>query len=227
MKVYISGDTTCSPYKIRKLKFDEAEDFLKKLKYDPVNPFNLKQDSLAPWPQRLEVLSSCEAIFLLADWLYCSESKVEKYYCSITGKEILFESRIHSEISHYSQVESEVIRISGAIHEVTGMRLEDYADGPRTEPKYFCRVLFSIQCKRGGIDPEDIAFRYIQRDRTTILHYLKKYPDEFKFNHKFREIAAKVNNMLYLSRDPADSLMQPTISDLKKSLDQPLSKKAV
>jgi hypothetical protein len=179
-----------------KVKFEAAEEYLKEINHTPINPLKINTYRLAIWPDRLLVLADCHSIFLLSDWLQSEESRMEKYYCEVTGKDIIFQSRMENDHYAGAKIEYEVNRISGAIHEVTGMSLEDYADGPRTEPKYFCRVLFSIQCKRGGIDPEDIAFRYIQRDRTTILHYLKKYPDELKFNPKFREIAEKVNQKL-------------------------------
>jgi hypothetical protein len=195
MRTYISGDTTCFPSEEVLLKFEQAEEYLKKLDHEIVNPLKLCSAELAPWPVRLEVLSGCDGIFLLDDWLASKESLMEKYYSAVTGKEILFQTRIESEELSSQRVHLIISRIEGAIHEVTGLTLKQYQEGSREEDGFFARMLFSIHCHRDGLDPKSII-HFIRRDRTTILHYLKRYPDELKFNPCFRAVAEKVEQKL-------------------------------
>jgi hypothetical protein len=197
MKIYISGDTSGFHHgKEARTRFDEAESFLKRLKYDPVNPFKIKQDSLVPWLERLAALSVCDSIFLLSGWLSIPESQFEKFYSTVTGKEILFESRIDEENKISAQEEISIFRIKGAIREVTDLEFDKYIEENRTSEIYFARMLFAINCDKAGINSKRII-KYLPRDRTTILHMLKKYPDEYKYNHEFRKIADKVSQLLY------------------------------
>lgn len=190
-----------------KVKFEKAEYYLKEMNHYPINPLKINNYCLASWPIRLETLSSCEAIFLLSDWLQSEESRMEKYYSEVTGKEVLFQSRLENDRYAGVQHESDISKITDVIYEVTGLQLRDYQDGPRTTEKYFCRVLFSVQCGKVGIEPEDIVLhKYIRRDITTILYYLKKYSEELKFNPEFRAMAQKVNQKLYPENAQCDIL---------------------
>ena len=206
MKLYISGDTEAIPLKDIRVKFDEAEKYLKKQNHIPVNPFKIDESKLAPWPARLEILASCDAIFLLSNWLYNKESIMEKYYADVTGKEVLFESRIETENQSNQNEQVTITRIKGAIQEITGLTFEQYTEEDRETNGFFCRMIFSIHCHKAGIDSKRII-HHIPRDRTTILHYLKKYGDECKYNSIFREIAEKVNQKL--DQDPAKNTVRP------------------
>jgi hypothetical protein len=209
MKIYISGDTAALPLKDTIVKFDEAEKYLKKQNHIPVNPFKSDESKLTSWPARLEVLSGCDGIFLLSNWLSSKEAMMERYYSGVTGKEILFESKIEEETCSDIQEEIIVSRIKGAIEEVTGLTFEQYTEEDRETNGFFCRMIFSIHCHKAGIDSKRII-HHIPRDRTTILHYLKKYGDECKYNSIFREIAEKVNQKL--SQDPVKNTVQPAVT---------------
>jgi hypothetical protein len=200
MKLYISGNTAELPIKDIIVKFEEAEKYLKKQNHVPVNPFKIDESKLASWPARLEVLSGCDGIFLISNWLSSKEAMMERYFSGVTGKEILFESRIEEETRSNIQEELIVTRIKGAIQEVTGLTFEQYTEEDRETNGFFCRMIFSIHCHKAGIDYKRII-HHIPRDRTTILHYLKKYGDECKYNAIFREIAERVNQKL--DQDPA------------------------
>jgi hypothetical protein len=195
-KVFISGDLTGPGLIDKIIKFDNAEAFLCTQGHEPINPFKIDSNKLAPWPMRLEILSGCDAIFLLSNWLYSKESMMEKYYADVTGKEVLFESRIETENQSSQNEELVVSRIKGAIQEVTGLTFEQYTEEDRETNGFFCRMIFSIHCHKAGIDSKRII-HHIPRDRTTILHYLKKYGDECKYNAIFREIAERVHQKLY------------------------------
>lgn len=43
--------------------------------------------------------------------------------------------------------------------------------------------------------------KFVNRDHTTMLHYLNKYEDDVKFNKEFRELAAKVAQKLEENSD--------------------------
>lgn len=191
MKIFISGPITKAQVESDRAKFEIAENYLKEMNHLPINPFKINFYCLAPWPLRLESLTGCEAIFMLSDWQTSSEAMMEKYYSSITGKEILYQSR--TEID--KETKYLVSEIDQAIEEVTGMRLKEYRDGPRSGCRYFARMLFSFHCNKSGIDPS-VIINYIDRDVTSILRYLKKYDDEFKFNPAFRSMAERVNQKL-------------------------------
>jgi len=199
MKVYISGNTIGLPQRFR---FEDAEAYLTKNNHSPVNPFNCSTLS-----SRIELLSNCDAIFLLTDWLSCNDSRIEKYYADITGKLIMFESRIEEENKQTYKEEIIISRIKGAIQEVTGLAFEQYAKDERIPGKrlhkcrpvgYFCRMIFSIQCEKAGIKAKRIT-RYIPRHYTSILHYLSGYKSEYDFNKEFRTMADSVNEKLYPS----------------------------
>lgn len=208
MKVYISGDTSGLPQV--KYRFEDAEAYLTKNNHIPVNPFKIDRSKLAPLPVRMEALAGCDAIFLLTDWISCDDSKIEKYYSDITGKAIMFESRIEEGKKQFCKEEVIVSGIKGAIHEVTGMSFEEYAKDDRVPGKrlhkckptgFFCRMLFSVQYQKAGFDTRRVL-KYIPRDYTSILHYLRKYDSEYQYNKEFRDMADKVNCMLYPSQDP-------------------------
>lgn len=196
MRVYISGNTAGLTVNDKGTKFHEAEIYLKKLKHEPVNPLTINSNALAPFPERLGVLADCEAIFLLSGWSLDKEALIEKYYSHITGKEILFESRLEEDNQRSNEEMLLVSRIKGAVEEVTGLTFEQYTEDDRRPEGFFARMLFSVHCKKAGIDSKRII-HHIPRDRTTILHYLNKYPDEFRFNKEFRETAEKINLILY------------------------------
>jgi len=79
-----------------------------------------------------------------------------------------------------------------AIFKVTGKSLPDYVNEKRKRDDFYLRMIFAYHCKNSGINPEN----YLKRDRTTIVYYLKKYPDEMKYNKAFRQLAECVNEKL-------------------------------
>lgn len=195
MKVFISGGNI-GLLKDVKIKIEDTESYLKRIGHTPVTPQNCL--SLA---SRIELLYKCDAIFMLMGWRGSSESRIEKHVADVTGKRIFFESRVEIE----GKDDKIMIPIKSAIHEVTGLSFEQYAKDDRKpgermhkcEPfGFFCRMIFSVQCKKAGIDPRRIN-RYIPRDYTSILHYLKKYYSEYDYNKQFKELADKVNEKLY------------------------------
>lgn len=187
MRVYISGDLQ-GPPDIIKQKISDAEDQLRGAGLDPVNPMES--------PNRFETLKNCEGIYLLTDWLQSAEAMTEKYYSTLTGKKVIFQTQELNIAIESKDYQAIIEKISGAIEEITGLKLSDYSSGPRYREDFFCRMIFAYQCKKAGLEDEQIR-QYISRDRTTILHYFKQYEIDFGVTAKFRSIARLVDEKIY------------------------------
>lgn len=202
MRIYISGDLSCS------LKFHQAEAYLLQQKHTPVNPFKTDCNKLGSWSKRLEIISGCDAIYLLANWINSKESIAEKYYCLALGKQIMFESCIEEENRLSNEEELITSRIKGAIEEVTGLTFAQYTEDDRKTEGFFCRMIFSIHCLKAGISDNRIIHD-TGRSYYSIRYYLKKYDSEYQFNKEFRDWAGKVNQML--NPDLVKLIVQPPV----------------
>lgn len=191
MRIYISGLIT----EDAGILFDEAECLLKDLNHVPINPLKINSYQLAPWPVRLELLSSCEAIFLLNDFTQSKESIIEKYFSEVTGKEIMFQSLVEENISRECFERPLIARVTGAIQSVTGKKFDQYREENRKPEVFYPRIIFSHECNINGLPEERIA-HYLGRDVTTIKHQLKKYDDNYGFVKEFRIDAEDVNLIL-------------------------------
>lgn len=55
----------------------------------------------------------------------------------------------------------------------------------------FPRMIVAYHLRKQGWIISDIGF-ILNRDRTTISYYLKKYDDEYRFNEDFRNLADEI-----------------------------------
>ena len=108
-----------------------------------------------------------------------------------TGKDIWFESNIVRD-------NAKVMRIQNAIHEVTGLKFSDYITKSRKRDGFYARMIFVYHCRAMKMKLTKIA-KYVHRDHSSMLHLLRKYEDDFRFNVQFRELATRVNNILNTS----------------------------
>lgn len=93
-------------------------------------------------------------------------------------------------------METEFIKkLIEVIKEVTGLDFDQYTDKSREKNKVYARMIFSVQMFKdwNGISSTG---RIINRDHATVLYYLKKYPDEVRYNKEFRELAERVEDRL-------------------------------
>ena len=104
------------------------------------------------------------------------------------NKDILFETNI-------TKGSIKVLKIKNAIHEVTGLKFNEYTTPSRERRFFFARILFAYHCHQNNMTPSEIA-NLLNRDRTSIFHFLKKYKDEITYNPKFRALAQRVDNIL-------------------------------
>lgn len=66
----------------------------------------------------------------------------------------------------------------------------------------FARMIFVYHCRKRKMKLIHIA-KYVHRDHSSMLHLLKKYEDDFKYNPQFRELATRVNNILNRTNESA------------------------
>lgn len=176
--------------------YSQAAAEILKLGHQPFDPWS--NGALLPWPVRLEALmQKCQGIYLLKGWQNSPEACIERHVSLGTGKVILFQS-VEERKSALDQEKQAVIdRILGAIHEATGLTLEEFRIHSRKEEYVFARMIFSYHCHRSGMEPKDIC-SVLPWNKSMIYHYLNRYKDECKFTPAFRKTAAEVDQILGL-----------------------------
>lgn len=192
MRIYISGKISGLPLDDVKVRFADAKAFLDEIGFDAVNPLEKGLPDDAPWEQHMvkdiELLLSCDAIYMMDNWMDSTGAGIEYDIAMRTGKDIWFESNI-------VRVNAKVMRIQNAIHEVTGLKLSDYIGKSRKRDGFYARMIFVHHCREMKMKLTKIA-QYVHRDHSSMLHILKKYGDDMRFNPQFRELAMKVDNIL-------------------------------
>lgn len=192
MLVYISGKISGLNFEEVKKRFLEAEEFLESLGIQAVNPLknglSVNDDWIKHLCRDIELLHECSHIYMMDGWQESIGACIEYDFAIRTGKTVLFASKI-------IRNQGIVLKIENAIHEVTGLRLNQYNTKSRKRDGFFARMLFVHHCRREKMKLVDIA-KYIRRDHSSMLHFLNKYDDEVRFNDLFRDMAESVNNIL-------------------------------
>lgn len=192
MKVYISGKISGLPIQEAKERFDNAQALLESCGLDTVNPMSKEMPENATWKQHMvkdiELLLSCDAIYLMDNWADSRGAQIEYDIANRMKLEFIFES-------DYIYRNKEVFKIQSAIHEVMGIRLCEYNTKSRNRDFVFARMIFVYQCRRKKMKLTQIA-KYVHRDHSSMLHLLNKYNDEVRYNPQFRDMAARVDNIL-------------------------------
>ena len=195
MKIYISGKISGLPYKEVKTRFDDCQALLESIGFEVVNPLTMALPQEATWEQHMvkdiELLFSCDAIYMMDNWMDSTGAGIEYDIAMRTGKDIWFESNIVRD-------NAKVMRIQNAIHEVTGLKFSDYITKSRKRDGFYARMIFVYHCRAMKMKLTKIA-KYVHRDHSSMLHLLRKYEDDFRFNVQFRELATRVNNILNTS----------------------------
>lgn len=192
MKIYISGKITGLNLDEVRQRFDDAEALLLELGFDVVNPLKNGIADDAPWEKHLckdiELLLPCDAIYMMDNWTDSTGASIEYDIALRMGKDIWFESNVLRE-------DIVVMKIQNAIHEVTGLKFDEYITKSRKRDGFFARMIFVYHCRRHKMKLTKIA-KYVRRDHSSMLHLLRKYDDDFKYSPKFREIAMRVDYIL-------------------------------
>ncbi len=94
-KVYISGAIAHHDLAKRKLAFGNAEERLRILGFEPVNPFKNGLPDDAHWKEHMRVdialLLDCQYIYMLMGWELSKGAKLELDVATSCGIKVLFE----------------------------------------------------------------------------------------------------------------------------------------
>lgn len=186
-KIYISGQISGLPYDEVVAKFKEAEERLQAQGYETVNPMKNGLPDNAPWELHMALdivqLLGCETIYLLPDWQQSKGATLEKKIAELTGKTMIYE-----EVPAFQLIKE-------AIASAMGISFVDIAGPSRERKKVFARMIFAHLCWERGATKVAIA-RDIKKDHATVIYYLKKYNDDYRFTPEFREYANDVKKQL-------------------------------
>lgn len=173
-------------------KFEDAQALLDDIGFEAINPMKHGLPDESTWEKHMvkdiELLLSCDAIYMMDNWIDSKGASIEYDIANRLGKDIWFESNVQKD-------NKQVMRIQNAIHEVTGMRFNEYITKSRKRDGCFARMLFVYHCRQMRMKLTRIA-QYVHRDHSSMLHLLNKYDDDFKYNSHFRDLAVRVNELL-------------------------------
>ena len=193
MRIYISGMITGVPIEVVRERFDTAESFLESAGFEVANPMKNGLAVSEPWERHIvkdvELLMDCDAIYMLDRWRSSRGARIEYYIALEANKYILFESAIINR-------DLSIMLLQNAIHEVAGLKFEEYDNDSRKQDCVFARMIFVYHCRKNNKMKLSEISKYIHRTHSAILHLLKVYTDEYKYNRNFRVIADRVDDIL-------------------------------
>lgn len=189
-KIYISGQISGLPYKEVKAKFETATAKLVAQGYEVVNPTNNGIPISAPWELHiamdLVLLIGCDSIYLLPDWHRSKGATLEKNFSELTGKAIIYEET------------PAFVEIKQSIADALGVSFQDIIGRNRENKYVYARMIFAQLCRNEGATVIRIA-KEMQHNHATVIYYLKKYQDDYKFTPEFRGYVEAVQS--HLSKD--------------------------
>lgn len=193
MKIYVSGKISGLPIEEAKQRFANSQALLESIGFEVVNPLEFGLcDEKASWESHkvkdIELLFGCDAIYMMDNWTGSTGAGIEYDIAFRLGKDIWFESS-------FARDNRNVMRIQNAIHEVMGLKFSDYITKSRKRDGFYARMIFVHHCRAMKMKLTKIA-QYVHRDHSSMLHLLKKYNDDMRFNPPFRDLATKVNDIL-------------------------------
>lgn len=185
-KIYISGQISGCPIDKAREKFERAEELIRQMGAEPVNPMKSGLPDFASWETHMALdivlLMGCEGIYLLPDWENSRGSTLEKTIAELTGKLLIYEKTTRNE------------DIKQAITEVTGLLFHEIAGDSRKTIAVHARMIYSSLCYTIARIKETAAD--LNRSTSSVHYYLEQYRNEYKFNPAFRELADKVSERL-------------------------------
>jgi hypothetical protein len=187
MRIYISGQISGLPLEETKAKFGNIENELAKQGYEVVNPLKNGIPYNAPWEVHIAMdillLIGCQAIYLLPDWAYSKGATLEKKIAEFTGQQIIYQ-----EVPTFIEIKEAIAEIMGVtFHEITGRK--------RARKHVYARMIFAHLCREQGSTVVTIA-KDMQHNHATVIYYLKKYNDDYRFTPEFRVYANDVKKQL-------------------------------
>lgn len=107
MRIYISGKMRGLPEEESRKLFKAAENYLIELGHDVINPWDSegeKNEKCKDWDDYilydLQILKTCDAIFMLSNWQDSDGAKCEHAFASGRHMEIIYEKQVSNSIWH-------------------------------------------------------------------------------------------------------------------------------
>ena len=186
-KIYISGRIKGLPMDVVMSKFDKAEACLKAQGYEVINPLKSDIPVNIPWEVHavmdILLLISCKSIYLLSDWSLSRGATLEKNIAELTGMTIVYE-KIPA-FQHIKQAIADGLNVS----------FYDIVSKSREQKHVFARMIFAQHCREEGATTIRIA-KEMKRSHATIIYYLKRYPDDYRYTPEFKIYADTIKKSL-------------------------------
>lgn len=116
MKIYISGKMRGLPEEESRELFKSAENYLIELGHDVINPWDSedeKNEKCRDWDDYilydLQILKTCDAIFMLSNWQDSDGAKCEHAFASGRHMKIIYEEQIKSLLYHNAIIKQSAI----------------------------------------------------------------------------------------------------------------------
>lgn len=192
-KAYISGKSESVNFEHVEKKFEIAETFLINIGMVPINPIKNGLSKNSTKNQHLlkdiELLLNSNTLFVLDNWLDSKQSRIEMKIAKELGIPIIFESNTYRNVS-------KIEKLKEAIFEVMGLTFDQYTTNSRMQKFFYARMIMINYCReQEDMSLQKIAF-LINRDHTTVMHGLKTFKNEIKYNLEFRETVEKINKIV-------------------------------
>lgn len=192
-KTYISGKTNGLPIEHVQKKFEIAEAYIFSIGMVPVNPIkngltdkHTKKQHLV---KDIQMLLNSNTIFVLDNLIDSKQSRIELKIAEEYGMPIMFESNACKNLT-------KIQKLKEAITHVMGLKFEDLITKSRTKETFFARMIIINHCREKEKMSLSEIGQLINRDHTTIMHGIKTYTNEIKYNSSFRELVSKINIVL-------------------------------
>ena len=186
MLVYISGKISGLPMDEVEKKFWEAENRLFSLGLTPVNPLKNGIVRNSSWVEHLsrdlEILKTCDAIFLLPDWMDSDGAKIEKEESERLG---LIQMSLPNNTSH--------LELFNAIHEATGITQEEITGNSRKRHLVDVRTIFAHRV-RGRYPLTEIS-RLMRKNHATVKYYFERYNELMRYRD-FQELVRNIEDKM-------------------------------
>lgn len=187
MKIYISGRISGLPFDEVIAKFAEAEKRLSEMGHIPLSPLKNGMPDVANYATHMIIdimlLLEADAIYMLNDWVDSQGAITELTVARATGKQIFYEN----------DQKHDVIML--AICEITGVKRADIIGTIRKLKYVHARMLVAQLMSESGVTIEDIKIT-LNKQYSTILHYLEVYKTEVKTNKRFKELDKAVRKRI-------------------------------
>ena len=196
MKVYIAGQMDQDD---SMANFARMEDQLKAAGHDPVNPFNAgSYGSMSDEDRTIDQLKqilTCDAIFLLKWWNISKDARIAFLCAKEMDKKIMFQSKIEEERMINERNGRFADKVNAAIRNVLNCDFNQFEVENRSQDVVYTRMIFTQICHEHGMTLKEIT-KFTRRDYTTLLHYMNRYQDEYRFNPYFKKIADQIKEQM-------------------------------